>query len=292
MNRLFGSYMLIAAVPLLFPYHPAYWPLLILIHLIIAFVAFRPGVLAPLARIAPPLSEIFADWYPLALMPWLYLELATLNASIFNGRYFDALIQGWERTLFGGQPSHELAALHPSLWLSELLHASYLSYYFIIFAPPLILYLQGRRSEQRRTVFTVMLAFFVHYLFFMFFPVQGPRYLFAAPGGVIAQGKVYQLAHRVLEAGSSRGAAFPSSHVGVSVAQTIMTIKYLPRLAPLFIVLAIGLTVGAVYAGFHYATDAITGLILGAVVAVAAPRVQRLIAPASSAALKNTVIAP
>ena len=270
--------MLVSGSALLFPSHRPGWLPLLLLHIAIAVLAWRPAPLHAFASAFPRVSEVFADWYPLLSILFLYTELAILNVAVWGGRYFDMLIQFWEGMIFGGQPSRELAAMHPNLLLSELLHASYLSYYFIIYAPPIILYVMGRRSEHRRAVFAVMLAFFAHYIFFIFFPVQGPRYLFAAPGGAVAQGSVFQLTHRVLEAGSSRGAAFPSSHVGVAVAQTVMTIKYLPRLAPVTVLLTLGLAVGAVYGGFHYATDACAGMLLGLLCALAAPRVQRFLA--------------
>jgi membrane-associated phospholipid phosphatase len=117
-----------------------------------------------------------------------------------------------------------------------------------------------------------MLAFFTHYIFFIYFPVQGPRYLFPPPGGELANGYFYQLAHRVLEVGSAQGAAFPSSHVGVSVAQTLVVWRYLPRLTPVFALLTLGLALGAIYGGFHYATDAAAGILLGAAAFALAPR--------------------
>jgi membrane-associated phospholipid phosphatase len=86
---------------------------------------------------------------------------------------------------------------------------------------------------------------------------------------------MYQLAHHVLEAGSSRGAAFPSSHVGVSAAQAVNAFVLLPWLAPFVALLVAALAAGAVYGGFHYAIDASTGLLLGLAAAFAAPAVRR-----------------
>src|SRR5690606_37794492 len=105
----------------------------------------------------------------------------------------------------------------------------------------------------------------------------GPRYLFPAPLGGIEGGVFYQLAHRVLETGSAQGSAFPSSHVGVSVAQTLCVARFMPRLAWPVGALTLGLAVGAVYGGFHYAIDAVIGAALGALVVLLAPRVQRLL---------------
>src|SRR5690606_41529793 len=94
------------------------------------------------------------------------------------------------------------------------------------------------------------------------------------PGGGLEAGPVYRLAHRILEAGSAQGAAFPSSHVAVAAAQTAMVARLLPRLSPLVAVLTVGLAAGAVYGGFHYATDVMAGFVLAAVLVAAAPRVR------------------
>ncbi len=281
MNRLFAVYMLASAVALFFPLHPRGWPLGVALHIGAGLLAlglppFR-GLVPALRGRWPALQGFLADWYPLLLIPLLYGELEPLNRAVYGGEYFDPLILRWEEILFGGQPSQVLAPVFPSLLLSEVLHAAYLSYYVIIFGPPLFLYLTGRLEAFRHVVFTVMLVFILHYLFFIYFPVQGPRYLFPAPDGVVATGFFYQLSHRILEAGSSQGAAFPSSHVGVAFAQAALAVRFLPRLAPLIFVLATALALGAIYGGFHYATDAVAGLALGLIgVAVAGSLRRRL----------------
>lgn len=268
LDRLFATYMLAAAPALAFANRPSTWLLLLALHAAAVLIAWPPrGLERALSGAAPRLRRIVRgalDWAPLLLMPLLYTELAVLNRSVHGGSYFDGLVIAWEQAIFGGQPSREWAAAVPKLWLSEPLHAAYLSYYFIIFVPPLVLFMHRRTAEFRAGVFALMLAFFTHYLVFIYFPVQGPRYLFPPPGGELAGGFFYQLAHRVLEAGSAQGAAFPSSHVGVSVAQTLIVLRYLPRLTPLFATLTVGLALGAVYGGFHYATDAVAGAVLGA----------------------------
>lgn len=289
LDRLFALYMLAAAPALAFADRPSYWLLLLALHAAAALIAWPPRALEhAVSGAVPRLRRIVRgalDWAPLLLMPLLYTELAVLNRSVHGGSYFDGLVIAWEQAIFGGQPSREWAAAVPEVWLSELLHAAYLSYYFIIFMPPLVLFLQRRTAEFRAGVFALMLAFFTHYLAFIYFPVQGPRYLFPPPGGELAGGFFYQLAHRVLEAGSAQGAAFPSSHVGVSVAQTLIVLRYLPRLTPLFAILTVGLALGAVYGGFHYATDVVAGAVLGAAAfALARPLMRALSGRAEPAA--------
>jgi membrane-associated phospholipid phosphatase len=275
-DRLMGAYALLAGGAFFFQHRPDGWVLLAALHLAAVFVGFGVGPARvawdALARRWPRTTRTLGDWYPLVLIPALYSELAVLNVAVHGGRFFDPLVLKWEELFFGGQPSREWAAAMPLLPLSELLHAAYLSYYLIIYVPPLVLYLQGRRLEFRQSVFALILVFLVHYLFFIYFPVQGPRYLFPAPTGPIEDGFFYQLAHRVLEAGSSRGAAFPSSHVGVSIAQTLLTWRFIRPLAPATGLLAAGLALGAIYGGFHYATDAVLGAALGVAAVMVALR--------------------
>jgi membrane-associated phospholipid phosphatase len=292
LDRLFAIYLAVAAAALLFPHRPAAWPLLLAVHLLLVLLLWP---LLPVERVIQQAGEsargrlrAVLDWAPLLLVPVLYTELALLNQAVHGGRYFDDIVIGWEQVVFGGQPNRDWAAALPSLWLSEPLHFAYLSYYFIIFVPPLLLFLRGRRDAFRFGVFAVMLSFFLHYLFFIYFPVQGPRYLFDPHGGEMARGLFYGTAHSVLEAGSSQGAAFPSSHVGVSVTQTLVVLRFLPRLTPLIGILTVGLAFGAIYGGFHYAIDAVVGLAVGAIAyAIAAPLLGRL-APAASAGVPRT----
>jgi membrane-associated phospholipid phosphatase len=263
--RLFAIYLLISGIALLFPHRPRAWFVLVVLHVMGALwlldVGPAPITVQWLRGRWPRVTRVIGDWYVLALMPMLYTELAILNVAVHNGRYFDDIILRWEQQLFNGQPSRDLAAAFPNVLLSEFLHFAYISYYLIIYVPLLVLYLRGRTEEHQRAAFTLMLTFFAHYVFFIYFPVQGPRYLFPPPSGEIANGTMYQLAHQILEAGSSRGAAFPSSHVGVAFTQTAIAFIVMKRWAPVLAVLSTGLAVGAVYGGFHYATDAVVGFV-------------------------------
>jgi membrane-associated phospholipid phosphatase len=281
-RRLYALYLMVAGVALAFPYRPPNWPVLVLVHIVAIMMLLDikpfPALYAWLNARVPRLVEGVGDWFAILLVPLLYTELAVLNASIFNGHYFDSLILSVERAVFGGLPSRDMAAAWPNLALSEFLHFSYLSYYLIIFGPPFYLYMKKQRAAMQLMIFTLLFSFFAHYIFFIYFPVQGPRYLFPAPGGEIARGYFYNLAHKLLEAGSSQGAAFPSSHVGVSFAQVAVAFALVPSLGPVLLVLSTGLAVGAVYGGFHYATDAIVGLIYGLILFALAPRAVRLLA--------------
>ena len=268
MNRLLAGYLLLSGLALLGPHRPAVWPLLAVAHAAVAaWLLLRPAAETP----ATGARAWLADAYPLLVMPLLYAELPQLNQSLFGGEYFDTTVIGWERALFGFEPARELAARLPHRWLSESLLAAYVSYYLIIYVPPLAVAWKHGHDALRDAVFTLSLVFFAHYLFFVWFPVEGPRYRFDSPVPLDARGPDYALAHSLLEAGSSRGAAFPSSHVGVSVAATFVCWRWLRGATPLVAALTAGLAAGAVYGGFHYAIDAVAGALLGAALALTAP---------------------
>lgn len=258
------GYLVLAPVALLGPGRPAVWPALLAAHGLavagIVLTARRRAAERAVRGAAAGVGRGLWLWYPLLLMPFLYAELPLLSQSLGSG-YHDGAIIAVEGALFGTQPAQTLAGALPYLLLSELLHLGYISYYVLIYGPPLVLFLQRREGAFTEMVFYEMLTFYVCYLIFVFFPVQGPRYLWPAPPGV-PDGPVRSLALLVLEAGSSRGAAFPSSHVAVAVMQALLARRLLPRLAPLVAVLAVLLGLGAVYGGFHYAADVVAGAAL------------------------------
>ena len=213
---------------------------------------------------APSAVEVFADWLPLIAVALLYSELPLLIRGT-GGTFHDATVQGWERAVFRQSPAQTLGRTLPPA-LSGVLHFGYLSYYALVVVPPLILYLRGRKQAFAWTVSGLVAAFVVCFAAFVAFPVQGPRYLWPTPPGV-PNGLVRSLVLRILAAGSSRGAAFPSSHAAVAVTQSLLSLRWQPLVGTIVGVLTVFLCVGAVYGGFHYGVDVLAGAGLGAVVA-------------------------
>jgi membrane-associated phospholipid phosphatase len=271
-HRFIALWLLLTAPVLAVPVAPVAPRLLLLgLHLVAALILLRQpldaGSLPGDARI----WRMARDWLPLVVLPLFYWETPLLAEVFHRGMMYDSIVYGWEQALFGGQPSQTMAARWPWLWLSEPLHAAYLSYYFIGLGPPLALYLMKRRGAFRRVVFTTVVALIVHQAAFVAFPVLGPRYLFPAPSGPLEAGPLYQLTHRLLEGASSPGTAFPSSHVGISVAVTLALFREGVRAAPWVGLLTTFLAIATVYGGFHYAVDVVAGVALGGAVALLAP---------------------
>jgi undecaprenyl-diphosphatase len=64
-------------------------------------------------------------------------------------------------------------------------------------------------------------------------------------------------------------ASFPSGHAATSFAAALLLSFVAPRLAPVFVVLAVAIGFSRVYVGVHYPLDVLGGAVLGAAVATA-----------------------
>jgi membrane-associated phospholipid phosphatase len=277
-HRFSAGYLVVALIPLILT-KPTGWSVAWLVGHLAALVWFANVGRSTPESARPPRSRwsFAADWAPLLLIPFAYAELPQLN-QVFSNVYYDAWILGFEQSAFGADPSADWAGAFPVPWFSELVHLSYLSYFPLIYVPPLAYYLRGDRRAFFTASAAVMLTFFACLVVFVFLPVQGPRYLRPAPVG-IPSGPIRSMVLWVLEGGSSRGAAFPSSHVAVAVAQVAVMARFYPRSSAPLALLTLGLALGAVYGGFHYATDAVVGAVVGLVVAAWVPTIRVRDAP-------------
>jgi membrane-associated phospholipid phosphatase len=67
----------------------------------------------------------------------------------------------------------------------------------------------------------------------------------------------------LLERGSSRGTAFPSLHVAITVTQSLFALAWYRSLGVVLSFATVLLAVGAVYGGYHYVVDVLAGALLG-----------------------------
>ncbi len=235
--------------------------------LIVLFTHLRPG---------QTIGAAVHDLYPLILLGGFYTELGILgeafgfHAVLAN----DYVVQAWEAAVFGGQPSYDWIRNQPSVFWSGLLHTAYLSYYPIIYVPPVLLVLAGRRSAARHVLFATMTAFVLCYVVFALYPVAGPNYAFDHPTGPVRDVWSARIVYGILDAGSAMGTAFPSSHVAATMAATAALWSEWRAAFWVVLVPALLLAVSTVYCQMHYVMDASAGLAVSAatVAAVASAR--------------------
>ena len=226
--------------------------------LILHLVALA-GATAAVGSRRPEIRRL-RDLLPLLLGPFLYVELRWLIPGV--GRpHFDALVVLWEHALLAGNPSATWATAMPWTALSESLHLAYASYYAIVIVPPVVLYARRRRDAFAATMLALTFVYGACFTTYLLFPVDGPRYL-VGPADA-PHGPVRAFVLQLLDAGSSRGTAFPSSHVAASVVAALCALTFQRRLGMVVAVLTLGLALGTVYGGFHYGVDALAGVAVG-----------------------------
>lgn len=211
------------------------------------------------ARSEKGLARIMGDWLPLLALPLLY---GGVPGTAIGVGPFDGTVQGWDRVIFGTDAARTFAGALPSAPVSELLHAAYLSYYAIIYGPPLAMYLRGDKVAFAKTVEAFTMAMVACFLIFCFVPVDGPRYAWSPPAGM-PEGFFRGVVLAILEGASSRGTAFPSSHQAIALVMGLSSLSWSRRLGLPVLVVSVLLGLGAVYGGFHYGVDMLAGAIVG-----------------------------
>lgn len=209
--------------------------------------------------------QFLRDWYALSTIVIFYFEMGKLTQMVFR-QYFDETVIRWEKQVFKGMPSLELSNRFPSIILSEILHLCYFSYYVIAVFLAAWLYFEGRIGPFQETVFAETLTFNLSLLCYPFLPTTGPRSLFEKIEGKLSKGFFFRLTHSIVSRGSSKGTAFPSSHVSLSVIVLLYALRYDSTAFLILLPMCVGLTLGTVYGRFHYAIDALVGAALAGIV--------------------------
>src|ERR1041385_9247298 len=96
-------------------------------------------------------GRILGDVYPLILIAPLYLALDVLRGPglpMVN----DAVVQGWDRAVFGVMWSEEWWRRYPSAFWSTVLHGAYWGYYLIVPTPVVYFAIRGDRPAVRRAI--------------------------------------------------------------------------------------------------------------------------------------------
>ncbi|MCH7521962.1 MAG: phosphatase PAP2 family protein [Candidatus Marinimicrobia bacterium] len=238
-----------------------------LIHLVMIIMVL--GITSVDAQSGP---RAWLRWfYPLLLLLPLHYEIELVGTLFHAGQVYDGLVRTWDRWLFGGHPHRYLADLLPGPWWRELFHLLYLTYYPLVLGGFAVSWRQGRKSANRtelpvspeflRFAFVFMGTYISYQVIFILFPVVGPlddRFL-----RFDGQGLLGPLIDWIYTLGNSAGGALPSSHVGEAVVIFLLLRPSAPWVRTGLLLVISGLAVSTVYCSFHYAIDALGGLITG-----------------------------
>ena len=222
------------------------------------------------------LMLMLAQWYP---------DTYEFNRLLPN---LDHLFAAAKQQLCGFQPALVFADKFNHPVFSELMHLSYVSYFPLI-ASVTLFYFFWRNDDFLRAMFIIITSFFTFYTVFIFLPVVGPQYYYPAVGiDLIARGEFpalgdYFMAPQQLPVmpgwedgifykmntlphtnGECSTAAFPSSHVGVTLILLLLAWRTGNRKLTVLVAIFFTLMLFAtVYVKAHYAIDVLAGIVSG-----------------------------
>lgn len=233
-------------------------------------------------------------WYPCRLLRFVRITFQMLMLQLwypetyeFN-RMFDNLdywFASLEQALFGCQPALLFGETCSEWFFSEAFNLGYFSY-FPMMLVLMVFYFIYRYEAYEEASFILMTSFFVYYFIYMFLPVAGPQYYFQAVGmewikeGMFpklgsyfstnqdmypAPGNTMGIFYRLVASAQSVGerptAAFPSSHVSITMIMLILAFRESKNLGMLLLPFSLLLFCSTVYIQAHYLVDVLAGFI-------------------------------
>ena len=211
------------------------------------------------------LFSFLRNIYPVLFAGYFYTETVYYNKLFFNN--LDSIFINLDESLFGFQPSLEFSKSFSSSWFAELMYFGYFSFYFIILGFIIIMYFKHKKFFVEN-VFKVTFSLLFFYFLFAIFPSTGPQFYFNEIERVVPMnGFIFQDIMHAIQAGAEQPTgAFPSSHVGVTVAILILARKKLPLFFKFCLPLTVILILSTVYIKAHYAVDAVFGLLIAPII--------------------------
>lgn len=200
--------------------------------------------------------------FPLISILCIFDSLGWIVHSV-NPHDIDPLLARLDFILFNGTPAIILEKIQSPL-LTDFLQLSYSSYYFLPVILGIALKAHNEDLHFERSLFLVMLCFYLSYVGYLLWPALGPRFSIHALQddklrGFIVADPIRDFLNRL--EGVKRD-AFPSGHTGVSLIVLYLTFRFERRLFWIFLPVVIALIFSTVYCRYHYVVDVIAGIIL------------------------------
>jgi membrane-associated phospholipid phosphatase len=241
----------------------------------LAVAAF--SLLSPLAesrlggRGARPtrIAGFVRTYYPQAFIALFFTEAILLSSQALGGASHDAFFEAADLAIFGFQPAREFSrSLGSPPLLNEIMFGAYFTYFAFMVFSVWIPFLKGDRAEGERQVFALTATMALVFVWYVFFRVEGPKYWLpdlrnswydGIKGGLFVRLFQHSLAKATLS-----GAAFPSTHVILTLTTLALAYRNDRRFFALYLPVALLIVCSTVYIYAHWASDVIGGILVAA----------------------------
>jgi membrane-associated phospholipid phosphatase len=213
------------------------------------------------------------NWIPLGLMLLAYKEVGWLAPAAHNHQLEGSWIY-WDRLLLREWRLRNLIEGTGPL-LPSVLEICYLLVYALPAFSMSMLYVY-RRSRQAECLLVIyLLGLFLSYVQFPYWPSEPPRIVFPGEDAPSIETMVRQFNHWILGGYGIHTSVFPSAHVSGAVAAAFalrQALKDRPWVYGAVFVYAALVALATVYGRYHYAVDAVAGVVVGALAAALGSR--------------------
>ncbi len=217
---------------------------------------------------------IVREVYPMVLFTFMFKEIS-LIINIFFPFWLEPHLIRWDQLLFG-EHAVILTEQFFNPILTEVMAFAYWSYYALLPLAAIALLISRKKTLLRSFMFNLTLTMCTCYLSYLLLSARGPQdtlgHLLHGPEPT---GLFYGMVLRIQAAASISGAAFPSSHVAAVWVILIFMFRLHRVIGALVAPIIILLTISTVYLQYHYAVDAIAGIVLVAFTYPLASRIER-----------------
>jgi membrane-associated phospholipid phosphatase len=206
------------------------------------------------------------DWLPALFFITVFEQVSFLSLAV-RGNWQNRHLIDFESRAFGGAPMEWLHS-HASSWVVEFLEFGYFAFYPLY---PVIagLFWGWRKRTPFRGAFrcltdTLSVGYALCFTVYLLVPIQSPANRVGVQQIGSAHGGIFQhLVRAIQNSAGVHGNAFPSAHIMLAFVVLMFTYRYLPRIAPWLLFPILLMCVGAVYDGYHYASDVMAGAAIG-----------------------------
>ncbi len=233
-------------------------------HLIVIYtslVLFQV-IIVYLSRLNSFLSQTRDIIFPTISVLIIFDSLGLIVHRI-NPQDLDYLLIRLDYMIFGVHPTVFLDK-HVSPVLTDILQVAYATYYFLPLMLGVVLKIQKKHADFEKSLFLILLCFYLSYAGYLLVPALGPRYAMehlheTTLGGFLVSKPIQDFLN-LLE-GIKRN-AFPSGHTGIALLVLVLAYRYEKKLFWIILAPASLLIVATVYCRYHYVVDVIGGVLL------------------------------
>jgi len=242
-------------------------------------------------RFNSPILIFLRNWYPVLLLTPMFEELGRITTILFP-YWVEVPLMRWDHLLFGVHPTVWFGQIaHP--WLTEYMEFSYFMYFLLIPIGGFPLYFRGKKEEFNKFLFNVLLAYYISFIGFLFFPARGPWETMVDLHSAPLQGGFFlSLVRKIQSVGSIHGGCLPSSHVAAAFAILFSAKRYEKTVFWILLPIVLSLAVAVVYTRYHYAVDSLAGVAVGIICAFIGPRISRWFGGVKIEGKRSSPLAP